>query len=281
MQFEEPIRILSDIHLGHPASMVPHAESLSPLLRDIPTVIFNGDTVEARFLKDRPKSQWHLSALEEVCAGLGVRPVLINGNHDPAVSPLSHVDLADGGVMVTHGDMLFHDISPWSDHAETMRAAHEEALEKLEDEAFHDFEKRLQANKCGSLALELHKSNLPRGRLARIMTFLREAWPPWRPLQIIKCWVETPGKAIALARVFRPRARVIVIGHTHYSGVWRIGPRVVINTGSFLPVAGRMLIDLEGTKLSLRKIVKRGSEFQPGSEIARFEATKLRAHEGF
>lgn len=281
MQFDEPIRILSDIHLGHPASLVACAENLAPLLLDIPTVIFNGDTVEYRFLKDRPKAQKDLESLQKVCAALHAHPIFINGNHDPAISPASHLDLVDGAVLVTHGDMLFHDISPWSDEAHTMHVAHRKALEEIEDDAFHDFEKRLHANKRASLALELHKSTLPRGRCARIVTFLRESWPPWRPLQIVKCWTETPGKAIALARVFRPRARIIIIGHTHYSGMWRIAPRVVINTGSFLPVAGRTLVDLEGTRLTLRKIVRRGADFAPGAEIATFDATKLRAHEGF
>src|SRR5947209_2581653 len=106
MQFEQPIRIISDIHLGHPASLVAGAENLAPLLRGFPTVIFNGDTVESRFLKDRPKARQNLDVLEKVCAAQGARCILINGNHDPAISPASHVDLADGAVLVTHGDML-------------------------------------------------------------------------------------------------------------------------------------------------------------------------------
>lgn len=281
MQRAEPIRIISDIHLGHPASLVAAPENIAPLLRGMPTVIFNGDTVESRFRKDRPTAQANLDALHKLCAANGVTPILLNGNHDPAVSPISHIDLADGAVLVTHGDMLFHDVSPWSNEAPTMRVAHQRALEEIEDDAFHDFEKRLHANKRASLSLELHDSTLPRGRFARIVTYLRESWPPWRPLQIFKCWFETPGKAVALARVFRPQARFIIIGHTHYSGIWRLGPRIIINTGSFLPIAGRMLVDLEGRRLTLRKIVKRGSSFEPGAEIACFDATKLKAHEGY
>jgi predicted phosphodiesterase len=281
MPFEAPIRILSDLHFGHPASLVGNAEDLAPVFQGARTVVFNGDTVEYRFKKDRPQAERNLAAVRAVCAANGAHPVFLNGNHDASIAPLNHLDLVDGAVLVTHGDMLFHDISPWSNEAPCMEAAHREALKKIEDEAFHDFEKRLHANKCGALAVELHESTLPRGPLARMVTYLREGWPPWRPLQIFRCWIEAPGRAVALARVFRSRARFILIGHTHYSGIWRRGPRVIINTGSFLPVAGRALVDIEGNRLTVRKIDRRQGRFSAGPVIETFEAEKLKAHEGF
>src|SRR5947208_78017 len=153
MQLEEPSRILSDIHLGHPASLIGAAENIAPLLRGVPTVIFNGDTVEARFIKDRPAALRDLDSITKVYADGSVHPIFINDTHDPAISPVSHVDLADGAILVTHGDMLFHDVAPWSKQARAMRAAHQQALEEIEGDAFHDFEKRLHANKRASLAL--------------------------------------------------------------------------------------------------------------------------------
>jgi len=281
MLFEEPIRILSDIHLGHPASLVGDPAELAPLFDGIPTVVFNGDTVEHRFRKDQEQARELLEATKKICSELGSTAIFVNGNHDPDISPYNHLDLAGGSVLVTHGDMLFHDISPWSIEAEIMEAAHRQALEKIEDDAFDDFEKRLHANKCGSLAIELHESTIPRGRLARVVTYLRESWPPWRPLQIFRCWSQVPGRAVGLARVFRPRARFIVLGHSHYGGIWTRGPRVIINTGSFLPIAGRSLVDLEGDRLSIRKITRSGGKFQAGKTVAQFKTSPLRAHEGF
>ena len=281
MLFQEPIRILSDIHLGHPASLVGDPEELAPLFEGIPTVVFNGDTVEDRFRKDQEQARKNLEATKKVCAGLGAAAVFLNGNHDPKISPWNHLDLAGGAVLVTHGDMLFHDISPWSNESVIMKAAHREALEEIGEDAFHDFEKRLHASKRASLALELHESTIPRGRLARVITYLRESWPPWRPLLIFQCWIQVPGRAEALARVFRPRARFILIGHSHYCGVWKRGPRVIINTGGFLPIAGRSLVDLEGNRLTIRKIARSGGKFQPGKTVAQFEVSPLRAHEGY
>ena len=282
MSLAEPIRIISDLHFGHPASLVENAEALAPLFRDVGTVVFNGDTVEMRFLRGRVEGKRKSEALRAQCVAEGAQPIFINGNHDPILSSDSHLDLVGGAVLVTHGDMLFHDIAPWSRESKIMRHAHTAALAEMGGDAFHNFEKRLSASKRAALALELHQPHIPRGPFAGLWTIARECWPPWRPLQIVKSWIETPGKAVALARVFRPRARIIIIGHTHYCGSWRRGPRIVMNTGSFLStVGGRMLVDIAGEKVTLRAIERAGDTFRLGAEIETFTATQLQPQEGF
>lgn len=272
----EPIRILSDIHVGHPGSVIDDVNQLRPLFRGAGTVIFNGDTVEMRFVSEREKGRCDLENVIAVCQAESAQPIFVNGNHDPVISSASHLDLADGAVLVTHGDFLFHNISPWSKDARIIRDAHDKALAELGADALEDFEKRLSAQKRAALAIELHDSNLPRGPLARVMTFVREAWPPWRPLQIVKVWLQTPGKAAALARVFRPHARFVLIGHTHFGGLWKVGPRVIINTGSFIPIVGRRLVDLEGDTLTVKKIARdRSGDFVVGDVIERFPVSKL------
>ena len=282
MPLAEPIRIISDIHFGHPASVVEKPESLTPLFRDAATVVFNGDTVELRFLRGRAQGKHNAETVRRLCTENGTHPLFINGNHDPIISKENHLDLVNGAVLVTHGDMLFHDISPWGIEAEIIGEAHTKALAELHEDAFHDFEQRLSATKRASLAVELHRPHIPRGPLAPLATIVRECWPPWRPLQIIKCWLQLPARAEGLARVFRPRARTIIVGHTHFSGVWRRGPRIIINTGSFLSaIGGRSMVDIVGDRVTLRKIFRRGDTFEPGAEIETFTATKLKPHEGF
>lgn len=276
----EPIRILSDIHIGHPGSVIDDVEQLRPLFRGAGTVIFNGDSVEMRFVSEREKGRADLENVIAACRAERAEPIFVNGNHDPVISSASHLDLANGAVLVTHGDFLFHDISPWSKDARIIRDAHNKALAELGADALVDFEKRLSAQKRAALAIELHDSNLPHGPLAQVMTFVREAWPPWRPLQIIKVWLQTPGKAVELARVFRPEARFVVIGHTHFGGLWKRGRRVIINTGSFIPIAGRRLVDLERDTLTVKKLRRdRAGDFVVGDVIERFTVSKLRAVE--
>jgi len=274
-QYEEPIRILSDVHFGHPASMVEHPGQLVPLLRDAKTVVFNGDTVELRYLRGRRIGLGNSRLMREVCESVGARPVFINGNHDPILSELSHLDLVDGAVLVTHGDLLFHDISPWSHDAEALGEAHTRELAVLGEDSLLDFEKRLKASKRAALSIELHRSQPRRDKLSAIRTILRECWPPWRPLQILHSWAITPARAEAIARVFRPQARFILIGHTHLSGCWRRGPRTIINTGSFLPLGGRMAIDVVGDTLTVRPILLERGEFKAGEGMMRFAATRL------
>jgi hypothetical protein len=218
--------------------------------------------------------------MREACEAAGARPVFISGNHDPIVSDVGHVDLVDGAVLVTHGDLLFHDISPWSHEAEALGEAHTRELAGLSEHAYLDLEKRLMASKRAALAIELHRTRHGHDNLSFIRTLLRECWPPWRPLQVIHSWIVTPARAEALARVFRPRARFILIGHTHFSGCWRRGPRMIINTGSFLPLSGRMAVDVQGDTLTIRPILLDRGVFKAGDAMMQFNATKLLPGEG-
>ena len=244
-------------------------------------MVFNGDSVETHLAKRREEGLRDLETLRELCLTAGAQPYFINGNHDPEISSMDHVDLADGAILATHGDMLFHDISPWSKASGIMAKAHTKALEALDDEAFHDFEKRLHASKRAVLAMEMREVPLQHGLLAKIAFVLEEFWPPWRPLQIIKCWIETPGKAVSLVKTFRPHAKFVIVGHTHWPGIWKMGPRVIINTGSFMPFGRPRAIDIAYNKLSVKAIVRKGDQFVTGREIAQFDATKLNASEGY
>jgi predicted phosphodiesterase len=278
-QFEEPIRILSDLHFGHPASVVENPGQLVPLFSEAKTVVFNGDTVELRFLRGRRMGMRNAELIRETCLAAGARPIFLNGNHDPMLSDLSHLDLVDGAVLVTHGDMLFHDISPWSHDAEILGEAHTRELAGLEGDALLDLEKRLKASKRAALSIELHRPPRRRDRLSSIRTVIRECWPPWRPFQVFLSWAATPGRADALARIFRPQARFILIGHTHYCGCWRRGRRMVINTGSFLPMSKRMAIDVQGGTLTVRPILFEEGMFKAGAPKMIFTATKLKTEE--
>ena len=280
MTIKEPVRIISDLHLGHSSCSFENPAALAPLFRGVASVIFNGDSVETNIVARRKEGARNAEALQQECLKAGAQPWLINGNHDPEISGMDHADLADGAVLVTHGDLLFHDISPWSKRSIMMGRAHTEQLEALGEDAFHDFEKRLHASKRAVLAVEMHDVPLLPGPLAKVMFVLEEFWPPWRPLQIIKCWIETPGRAVALARTFRPRARFVIIGHTHRAGIWRIGPRIIINTGSYMPFGRPHVIDIAGNKLSVKTVVRKGSQFGIGKEVARFDISKLAPGEG-
>jgi len=275
MDFPEPIRIISDLHLGYSGNIVPDAAQLSPLLEGIGTLICNGDTAELRLEPRLPEARVQFEKLRSLCETAGVRAVFINGNHDPSISAHNHLDLADGAILVTHGDLLFTDLAPWCKEYRDIGQAHRRMLETLDLEKFEDFETRLRTAKAAILSAGLPELHLEPGRLARVSMFIQECWPPDRPLTILRCWRETPKRAAGLLRVFRPRARFAIIGHTHLPGVARLYPRIVINTGSFTPLLGRLAVDIQGGFLSVKRIDRARGSFRPGREIARFSISTV------
>lgn len=264
MEIIYPVTVLSDLHVGHPASHIRNPAELAPLFQGAATVVFNGDTVEMLWLYNRDRAQEQLERLAEVCLAEGARPVFLNGNHDPVVSSASHLDLWGGRVLVTHGDILFHEIAPWSREARVLGPEHTRLLEELAEAAHTDFEERLVAVKRASLALEMHEPRRPQGRLAGLALAVREGWPPWRVWWIARCWMRTPALADAIAERFRPQARFVLIGHTHYAGVWNRSGRIVVNTGSFLPFSGRLGVRLEAGRLEVRGIVRQRDSWHFG-----------------
>jgi len=50
---------------------------------------------------------------------------------------------------------------------------------------------------------------------------------------------------------------------------------MVINTGSFLPLSGRMAVDIQGETLTVRPILVERGLFKAGAPIIRYAATRL------
>jgi hypothetical protein len=77
--------------------------------------------------------------------------------------------------------------------------------------------------------------------------------------------------------VERPAARVVVLVHTHYPGVWSApggrGLRVV-NTGSFARPFGGAFFELSGEQMRVVRIVEAGREFRPGRVVAEWNLEK-------
>ena len=271
MNIEFPALILSDLHVGHPACPITDPNGLRRLFEGVATVIFNGDTAELCWLRSRDKAQQQLDELAKACLSVGARPVFLNGNHDPVISSASHLDLCDGAALVTHGDILFHEIAPWSREARLVGPEHSRALEKMSAEARSDFEERLVACKRASLVLEMHEPRSASRRLARTAMILRELWPPWRVLQILRCWMQEPGRAAALADEFRPQARFLILGHSHRAGLWKRRSRIIINTGSFMPPSGKWAVRFETDHLTIQRIVCVKQEWALGRSIATWD----------
>ena len=240
-----PVRILSDLHLGHDMSTVRSVASLRGLIAGAGRVIFNGDTLQERAGAFRERSQAMVEELRQMCREEGAEVVFLRGNHDPTAWPLELVDLPEDRVTVTHGDVWLRLISPWSINMREFRPALEAVHAEYGDAARRDLAVRFDILQRCRLALPPSETRQQgHSLLARARLFCRELWPPRRPWEVLKVYGQLPGLASDFVREFRPRSRVVVFGHTHRAKAWRRGGRLLVNTGAFVTFAAPAMVEI-------------------------------------
>ena len=267
-------RIISDIHYGDRVSAVGNFAQLSPLLEDTDTLILNGDTIDTRPGPNPGYNHQLQEDLQEFTQSSYTEIKLLTGNHDTDISPLHFTELAQGSVVVTHGDIIFSNIVPWGRDAALARELVEQALgiiKPSEDE----LTRLLQAHRQAAAKIpQYHQSE--RNVLRYYTSFLTDTiWPPTRFFHILNSWRKFPLLGQALLSAHRAKARFLVSGHTHWPGVWsRSDGRVCINTGSYCPPCGRLMVELTDDQLVVRRILIIRRDFHPGQIIAQFALTQ-------
>ena len=267
------LRIFSDLHFGDHSSRLRSLAEIAPLLDGAEAVWLNGDTLDTR---RGPYPQRTAELRAEVAAFFRRahdRVTFLTGNHDPDVSGLHAGTLAGGQVFVTHGDVIFDGIVPWGRDTSRIRG-----LLALEREragaAAATLEGRLAVFRrvCAGIP-QRHQAEPDRWR--HLVSFARDTfWPPHHAWRVLRAWQDAPGRAAELARVHRPAARFMVIGHTHRPGIWRFPDGLVlINTGSFCPPLGARIVELGAGRLTVRRIVRRRGAYHPGAELAAIPLT--------
>ena len=266
-----PIRIVSDVHFAERASRLRSLGQLRPLAEGVSMLVFNGDTLDTRRGRDNERTERIRREVLDYFGSLGTPVTFLTGNHDPDLTRQHSLELASGRVLITHGDVLFENIVPWSTEAKMMRQKVIQALAALPGDGSSRLEGRLDAFRSAAASIQQrHQSERDPVRYA-IRLAGDTVWPPNRILKIMQAWREAPDRAAALAGKHRPKARFIVIGHTHRPGVWRTASGiVVINTGSFCRPFGAMAAEVGARTLVVRRVESRGGAFEPGPEVAEF-----------
>ena len=263
---KEPVRILSDLHLGHRVSRITSVESLRPLITGAATVVFNGDTWQELAVMFREKSAEMLEELTTLCREEGAEPVFLSGNHDPGWPGTGWLELGDGKILITHGDALFFDGSPWSREA----IAGQDDIRELwrqHHAAADDAGERLRLAR--EIARYLVPKTFPKGR--KLWQRIWEAaCPPQRALKMLHSWLTQADAADDFSNKFFPRAEVIVIGHFHRSGIWHKRGRLVINTGAYLPPGDALWVEWNQGWLSCGKVLESPDRYTLGPAKARW-----------
>ncbi|MCW1913658.1 metallophosphoesterase family protein [Luteolibacter sp. GHJ8] len=245
-----PVRILSDLHLGHRVSRIASVEQLRPLIAGAGTVVFNGDTWQELAAIFREKSAVMLEELKALCAQEGAEMIFLSGNHDPGWDGPGWVELAGGKILITHGDAFYAEGSPWSREA---FARHEQVAELWAQHgaAAGDPAKRIELAR--KIALVLRAATYPKGQKIwqRVMEAVR---PPRRAYEILRVWTQQADAAADFAARYFPKAEIVVMGHFHRTGMWRRGNKLILNLGAFLPPGAAWWAEYEGGYLRVGKI---------------------------
>jgi len=250
------IVVISDLHLGRSRHAARSAEALRPLWQGAAHLIVNGDVAEVHHPVHWATAARETLKLFDMCETDGVELTLLSGNHDPYISDLRHLHLANHEVFITHGDVLHPAVAPWSLAAGRIREANEKALAALDPEDRDRLEGRLNACQHASYAewqniKELQEQaahSTLRGMLVR----------PWALVRVLAYWRAFPKLAAAFAEKHAPAARFVLVGHTHRPGIWSIKGRIIVNTGSY-GFPGRPLgVVLDDGWLRVMRISARG-----------------------
>jgi UDP-2,3-diacylglucosamine pyrophosphatase LpxH len=257
-----PVRILSDLHLGHRVSRIASVESLRPLIAGAGTVLFNGDTWQELADLFREKSAVMLGELKALCAEEGVVAVFLSGNHDPGWAGPGWVELAGGRILVTHGDAFFAEGSPWSREAFARHAQVADLWER-HGAAVDDPAKRIELAR--EIARVLRAATYPKGQKLwqRVMEAIR---PPRRAYEILRVWTQQADVAADFATRYFPKAQIVVKGHFHRTGIWHKQGKLVVNLGAFLPPCPAWWAEYDGGFFRCGKI-EEGSDYRMGAVL--------------
>lgn len=245
--------ILSDFHLGHEASRLPSMlPGLSRAAAGYDQVVVNGDAVNALECEDdRPAAEPFLQQLNEALASRGGAPVLITGNHDPAVSSVHYLYFEESRLLVFHGDYIVDNPAPWLRKGGEFQNAFRQSLESRSPAL--DFAGRVELFRKlqSELQVERYAIHECRGRFRYVV---RQFIPPTRPFTILRYVLSAPGWAADLASRFGRPVRRVVFGHTHRAGRWTKRGMDVYNTGSYMPCSEPYAVEIEGEEVRMTPV---------------------------
>ena len=261
-----PIRILSDLHLGHSACALKNVREIRPLLDGAGTVIFNGDTAEVRSKSFKRRADEEQAKLSTMLNESGVsQAIYVTGNHDPRISDTHYVDLCQGKMLVTHGDFLFRYVSPWSKKLRHCRPNIDAVFDAADSVRLDsDFDYRLEiARQCCDV-LEMSSSVSPKNVSGFVQYVAQEVWPPTRLLTILNVWLSSPKLMAAALDRYRPEIEVVAFGHIHYPKICRRQGRLLVNLGGFLNMVKAKVVEVNGQTVSVNSVTQRNRECRIG-----------------
>lgn len=257
------VRILSDLHIGHPGSIFRSVDELEPLLDGINQLVLNGDSTEDCSSELADASQRSLVRLIDLAETRGVAVTRTRGNHDPLVEDHGYIRVSGRAVLVTHGDACFPYGSPWSGGLDQARPALEQVARDHGAAEITTLDQRLALARDWAQCFHPPVRAVTSRMNGLIRVFARAFWPPHAGWRLVSTRLAALRYVDDFLDQFAPETQVMVFGHIHRAGVWRRkSGRVLINTGAFQPLAGRLACDLSSDGITVRRIDRVDGRFQ-------------------
>jgi predicted phosphodiesterase len=266
------LRILSDLHVYDARSQVRDLGQLEPLLAGVRTLVINGDSCEMRPGVPTPD----ITRLQGFFRARVPEVIFVTGNHDPDISGTHELLLAGGRVWVTHGDVCFDDLTPWSRKQPDLVRAVRQLLAADPAADYRELGVRLRVAREAARLVGAELDPADRRVSAQFVRLWDTFFPPRQIIAMLRAWRDLPALSAGLAAAQRPSAQVVVTGHVHFPRVWIRSPGpAVINTGSFFSPLGGHLVDVAGDRVFVRRIRRSRGQFEAGRLVAEIPLTAV------
>ena len=232
--------------------MVATAAELDELIDGASTLVINGDAAELHLDEHAAAAHREMDLLRDRCTTSNTRLVLLAGNHDPLIVPRRHLSLAQGAVLLTHGDAVHQALAPWSDTASVTARRYREVMDSHPESDRETLEVLFEACREAAIADTEVDSDL-----AAPTTPLTALGKPWKLISILGFWLSHGRRLHRFATRFQPSARIVIAGHSHRGGVVKVGGRTIVNTGCFGIPGPALAVVAADDRLEVRRIVHR------------------------
>lgn len=263
----KPIVVISDVHLKLGSNWAGQLDSMRGLWSGAAAVVFNGDTMNSNLSRDDSRRQEVVDYIRRICREDSAEVMLIGGNSDSQLPGPRHVSLSGGRILVLHGDVIFKKISPWRTDAGKLFAARRLALQNMPPERRNTLQGQSE-----SVQAALHKTQSTKCLCDSDETVLQRyihcLSRPWKILLILWCWMRMPRMVAKFADKYAPQAEMIIVGHSHHNGIWLVGGKTIINTGSLEGPGKAMIARIGSREVTLQIIKKQKGLYIPGKIAA-------------
>ncbi|MCK5113521.1 MAG: metallophosphoesterase family protein [Phycisphaerae bacterium] len=270
-----PVVLFSDLHL---CSKSHHhwqgeLERLRGLWADAKTVIFNGDSISWKIARHHDQCEKIRDEITDYFRSHGLETVFIAGNSDQEVCSRDYQFIRDEKILVLHGHAIFKSVSPWNYHAAKIKQLRHEFLESIPQTSRNTLDVATQSARTATVEIQRQcMNNRCKTGLSSYIFLKRHNFRTlMRISKILKSWKTAPKLGADFMERYAPQAKFLIMGHTHRSGVWKIGERIIINTGSIKKPRTALYIRIENDVLKVFRIRRDKKQLICGQLVEEFE----------